>query len=137
LRGVLYSPKVNFDLKMEYDSSYEGIAQGTTFSRGQHGYDVFTHNLGFNTFHMVAVSRRPGFMAVLDDESVWQQLCDPRFTTPVVREWAGYIREQMVKSERIVRASCYGCACAYMIAGDDDLDEIVQRGLRRRLIEIR
>jgi hypothetical protein len=138
LRAVLYSPKMNFDLKVDWDSLYTGgIAQGYNFERGQYGYDVFTHNMGYNTFHMVAISKRPGFMTTLDDEAVWQQLCDGRFTTPVIREWATYIRDTMMgRKQWIVKAKGFGCDCALMTANDENLDEIVQGGLRRGILKI-
>lgn len=137
MRAVLYSPKMTFDLQCEWDGLQTGgIGQGNTFERDSHGYDVFTHNMGYNTFHMVAISRRPGFMTTLDDEAVWQQLCDSRYTTPILREWSKYIRDRMVKKEWIVEARGYGCACALMVASDENLDEIVQQGLQRRHLRI-
>lgn len=122
---------------MDYDGQHQGdIYGGMGFDRGGHGYDVFTHNMGYNTFHCVAISKRPGFMTTLDDESVWQQLCDNRFTTPVLREWCGYIKAAMLRRDLIVQAKGYGSACAFMVATDGHLDDIVQTGLQTRRLRI-
>ena len=135
LRAALYSPKMNCAMQMEWDPDNQtlgmyGVPAGCRFERGIHGYDCFTHNLGYNTYHIVCVSRRPGFMTTVDDEAIYQQLCDPRYTTPVIREWAGWIGKEMLSRELIVRAGSFGCKCAYMVADDKQLDGIVQRGLR-------
>lgn len=124
---------MNFELRVDYDGQHHGdIYGGMGFDRGGHSYDVFTHNLGYNTFHCVAISRRPGFMTTMDDEAIWQQLNDDRFTTPVLREWTPYIKSVMLKRDLIVPAKGYGCACGFMVASNDHLDEIVQAGLQVR-----
>lgn len=138
LRAVAYSPKVTFQLWVDHsDGNYSsGIAPGASFTRSPYGYEAFAHSLGFNTYHLVLKSKRPGFMPVLSEEAVWQELNDGRFTTPIVREWAGYICEQMLINELIVKAKCYGCDCAYMVAEDEQLDKIVRKGLMDKAIKI-
>src|SRR3954454_16694893 len=40
------------------------------------GYQVFTHKLGYGMAHALFITRMPGFMKVITEESLWQELKD-------------------------------------------------------------
>lgn len=140
MRALLYLPKIQFEVWLAGSGDYSADADvhsGQHFHRGKDGYDVWCHALGYGTYHLVAKSRRPGFMPNLSAESVWQEIASPRFTTPVVREWAEYVMERLIEAGYIQQANCFGCECGYMTADDKQLDKVVQKGLKDKDIFIR
>lgn len=100
------------------------------------GYHTYSHRLGYGKIQCVFLSKDPGFMTVVSDETIWNQLRDERFTTPVLREWVPYIRERL-EEERLLRyCRCYRCESAMFVADDNRLDHIVSQGIAKKLILI-
>lgn len=100
------------------------------------GYAVHTHKLGFGLVHALFITRMPGFLKVVSEESLWQELTGPRFTTPLLREWMPYIEKQLRNNQELEDAHTFGCHCGVLSATTKSLDEIVTRGLQRYEIEI-
>jgi hypothetical protein len=100
------------------------------------GYDCWSVKLGFSQTHAVFMSRSPGFMPVLSDASLWRELNDSRFTTPVVEEWLPYIKKSLIARNLLRPCLCFNCASAVLLAKTSLLDEIVQTGIKDRLIHI-
>ena len=93
------------------------------------GYQVFTHKLGYGLAHALFLTRMPGFMKVVTEESLWQELNDVRFTTPILRAWMPYIEERLRADDLLEDAHVYRCQCGVLSATTKRLDEIVTRGL--------
>lgn len=93
------------------------------------GYQTYTHKLGFNVVHAMFITRTPGFMKVVTEESLWQELNGPRFTTPVLRDWMPYIEKQLRDNYLLENASTFGCQCGILTASTKSLDDIVSTGL--------
>ncbi len=100
------------------------------------GYTTFIHKLDYGQAHALMITKAPGFMKVVTDETIWQELTDPRFTTPVLREWVPYISEEMHGRFILEEAHVFNCNCGIMSATTVELDEIVTDGLRSRSIHI-
>lgn len=100
------------------------------------GYQVFTHKLGYGMAHALFVTRMPGFMKVVSEESLWQELKSTRFTTPILREWMGHIEERLRDEERLEDAHVFNCRCGILSATTQKLDEIVSEGLQQLMILI-
>lgn len=96
------------------------------------GYDVYTHKLGYGMAHALFVTRMPGFMKVISEESLWQELKQVRFTTPILREWMPYIEKTLRYDERLEDAHTFGCNCGILSASTNHIDEVVSQGLKRR-----
>ena len=75
-------------------------------------------------------------MKIVSDETIWQELTDTRFTTPILREWVPYIAREMRSREILEEAHCFNCNCGYMSATTQSLDEIVSEGLKAGEIHI-
>jgi hypothetical protein len=100
------------------------------------GYATYTHKLGYGQAHALFVARTPGFLKVVTPETLWQQLNDTRFTTPLLREWMPYIERSLREEDLLEEAHVYHCNCGILSAQTRHLDEIVTRGIRDRHILI-
>ncbi len=94
LAAALHSNKdVEFRVERDADTDDEndggtrayGIGLYRTKANGD--YTVYRHRLfgQFGLFQFVAIARVPGFLPVLSEESLWQELRGERFTTPLLR----------------------------------------------------
>jgi hypothetical protein len=93
------------------------------------GYQVYTHKLGYGLAHALFVNRMPGFMKVVTEESLWRELNDVRFTTPILGGWMQYIGAQLREADLLEDAHAYRCRCGVLSATTQQLDEVVARGL--------
>lgn len=133
LRAVLHLEKATFSLNFTTpteDRANDPFRQFFSFHRGTHGFAVHAHNLGCSTWHLVALSLMPGFMPVVDEETLWQQLNGPKFTTPVLRAWTPWLGQELVKSKGVRKATSWGCRCGFITADTGELDRLVARGLK-------
>lgn len=103
---------------------------------GERKYNGESHRLGFNVLHAIFVARTPGLMLDATDLALWHQLKDPRYTTPVLRSWLPYIRQELVALDKLVHLDCLDCDCMSLTATTNDLDTIVQAGLKDGSITI-
>lgn len=99
-------------------------------------YQVDTHKLGYGLAHALFLTRMPGFMKVVTEESLWQELNNVRFTTPILRGWMPYIEGQLREDDLLEDAHVYRCKCGVLSATTKRLDEIVARGLANGSITI-
>jgi hypothetical protein len=93
------------------------------------GYFVHNHKLGHGLAHCVLVTRTPGFMMIVNEETLWQELNTSRFTTPLLREWVPYLANQLRQIGRLRNALTYNCQCGVLSVSTRKLDEIVVQGL--------
>lgn len=100
------------------------------------GYEVFTHKLGYNMTHAMFVTKSAGFLKIVTEESLWQELKGPRYTTPILREWMPYLEERLRADGRLEDAFGYNCECGILSATNSMLDEAVSEGLQQRMISI-
>jgi len=97
---------------------------------------VYSHKLGYGLAHAVFVTKSPGFMMIVTEESLWQELNTTRFTTPILREWIPFIDRKLREISRLENAHVYGCQCGILSATTSKLDEIVIEGLSKGKISI-
>ncbi len=100
------------------------------------GYTTHIHKLDYGQAHALMITKSPGFMKVVTEETIWQELTDTRLTTPVLRQWVPYIAQEMRAREILEEAHCFRCNCGYMSATTADLDAIVSEGLKSGAITI-
>ena len=94
------------------------------------GYQVFTYKLGFGMIHALFLTRMPGFMKVVTPESLWQELNQGRFTTPIIRPWMPYIETRLRDDELLEDAHVFNCHCGVLSALTKHLDAIVCDGIK-------
>jgi hypothetical protein len=95
----------------------------------EEGYQCYTHKIGYGMAHALFLTRTPGFMKVVTPESLWQELNNVRFTTPILKEWVPYIEEQLRNMSRLEDAECFNCKCGILSATTTSLDEVISQGL--------
>jgi hypothetical protein len=100
------------------------------------GYDVYTHKLGYGMAHALFITRMPGFMKVVTPESLWQELNDIRYTTPVLKDWVPHIERELRENDLLEDANVFNCQCGVLSALTKQLDDIVSEGLARRQLVI-
>jgi hypothetical protein len=86
--------------------------------------------LGYGLVHCVVTWRDESFLASVDDETLWDRLCRPRFTTPLMRAWMPYVRETLLARQLLEYAYGCGCETGLLTATTEDLDAIVRDGCR-------
>jgi hypothetical protein len=101
-------------------------------TKSEEGYDCYTHKLEHGLVHAVFVSRKPGFMLNVSDEALAVELSDTRYTTPFLREWVPYIKEQFLKGGLLAMCSSFNCSCGIMEATEKQFDFVVSNGLKQR-----
>ena len=100
------------------------------------GYQCFTHKLGYGMAHALFMTRMPGFMKVVTPESLWNELNEVRFTTPILQEWVPYIEKQLRSNGHLEDADVFNCKCGVLSAISKSLDEVISQGLRDYFITI-
>ena len=98
----------------------------------EEGYTVFTHKLGYGMAHAVFLTRLPGFLKRVTEETLWQELKSTRFTTPILREWMPWIERRLRDEDRLEDAHGFHCQCGILSATTPSLDAIVSEGLQTR-----
>lgn len=100
------------------------------------GYDLHKHKMSYGMVHALFITRMPGFMKVVSEEALWQELKTLRFTTPVLREWVPYIDATLREDYHLEDANTFGCHCGILSATTKALDKVVSDGLQQYEITI-
>jgi hypothetical protein len=109
---------------------------GKTIAPSEAGYDSFTQKLDYGMGHALFLSNAVGFMPVMDEVSLWNELRSERFTTPIIREWTPYIMDRLTSLGLLKWCRCYRASSATLECETPQLDEIVSYGLKSGLIAI-
>jgi hypothetical protein len=100
------------------------------------GYERHIAKVALGTWQMMLVSRMPGFLPVLCPASLWGRLTSETFTTPLLKSWLPWIQKELERRELLLPLRCFNCACGWLKATSDDLDEIVSEGLKTKKLVI-
>jgi hypothetical protein len=105
---------------------------------GKHpdGYTIHRQRFDHNTWHVLAVAKQDGLLVRLSEQSLWAELRNPRFTTPILRSWMPWLMKSLLDSDHLRRLKCFGCESAILTAGNLDLDDAVMRGLKTGKLRI-
>jgi hypothetical protein len=101
------------------------------------GCEVDAHRLGDGSIHAMFVCRQQGFLANDSDDALWQELKQERFTTPLLRGWLPYIRQELELKPLLFRCYTLDCTCCVLSVTSADLHSIVEAGIKTGTIEIR
>jgi hypothetical protein len=69
-------------------------------------------------------------MPVMTEESLWQQLQNEAFTTPLLRGWTAWLYPTMKERQLIVELDQSGCTAGLLLADNEALDQLVSEGVK-------
>lgn len=115
--------------RVEYSVQIGGV-HGSNLGRCADGYRVYRTKLDYGLWHVLCLAKRQGFLAVMNDEALWQHLQGDQFTTPLVREWIPWLTRKMKEQGDIVELNQSGCQSGLVLANDETLDELVSKGIK-------
>lgn len=93
-------------------------------------FSVKIHKLGYGLIHALFRSKAPDFLVNVDEESIWQALNSPRFTTPLLREWMPWLPGELVARKHLVHLFGHRCRCGLLDLKTEELDALVMDGIR-------
>jgi hypothetical protein len=93
------------------------------------GYFLHIQKLPYGLCQALFITKSTGFLPVVTEESIWQEISGPKFSTPLLREWAPYIEKKLREENLLTDAFTLGCSCGRITASDPQLDSIVSLGL--------
>ena len=99
-------------------------------------YTSYAVRLGRDLIHAIFVSRVQGLILANSDEALWRELKDERYTTPLLRSWMPYVREELVRRELLEKCVCKRCDVWLLAATSADLDDIVVDGVKSGTLKI-
>jgi hypothetical protein len=95
------------------------------------------HRLGYNQVHCLAVVKDPRLMPCVTEESLWQKLRSPLYTTPLLREWMPWLMQNLVADSLLVKLPAFQCNPGLLTVDDAGLDTLVSRGVGTGALSIR
>lgn len=94
------------------------------------------HKLEFGLYHMTFVARTPTLLHSPTEETLWQHL-ERTTTTPIKREWMGWISDTLRATKRLsVPEYEFGLSMLLCTATDDILDKIVKAAVETGKVTI-
>jgi hypothetical protein len=94
------------------------------------GFTLHKEHLGYDTWHLMAVSKEPRFLFDPCDESLWRVLHGDRFSTPLLRSWVPQLRKAMLDAGLLKRCGGLGWESYMLLATSESLDRTVIAGLK-------
>ena len=128
-RALLYSSDLDCEFKLEIDGSIEHLARAR-YDEKPVSYSCAVARLAPGAVHLVAIAKIPGMMPCLDDQNLWQELSGPRYSTPLLRSWVGWLKRAMIESGGILMAEGFQATAGVLKTEPDELDELVSSGVR-------
>ena len=100
-------------------------------------YSCYAHKLGLNAWHAIFQARVAGILVDGSDDTLWAELNSERFTTPMLRSWLPYIREELIRFNMLRPCDCMDCEVSRLSCNTQTLDSIVETGLKNGAISIK
>lgn len=140
MRAALASPTSGKYAIMLDGERPEGIDKDNGIYCGE-GYYCYAHRLPFGMVHAMFISRSPSLLMSPGDDALWNALKHPRYTTPLLKSWLPYLKEELEKERpgglpKLFGCKTVACGCRMLSAMTKDLDDIVSAGLKDGDIKI-
>lgn len=99
-----------------------------------YGYTCQRFRLGYDLWHLLAVSKHPGLIPCYTVRSVMHRLLSDAYSTPLIWEpdrpdWGNYVVKKLIEHNKLVKLNCFQCRAGMLTVSSDQLDEIVSEGL--------
>ena len=105
--------------------------------RDHYQYHSKRVRLGYDTWHCLMISSRPGLLLNDDDETLWLELSGANYTTPLLRSWMPYVRNKLVERNNLQQLKAVGCAPMLLDLQNGQLDKIVSDGIKYGKLELK
>ena len=130
-RACLYMPDISATFRLEGTDNCESISLSKAKIGGTNvKYTASVSKLAPGAIHLVAVARDVGLMCNLSDDHLFAELNGPRYTTPILRHWIGWIKRRMIESGGIVMCEGHQSQAGILTTTPEHLDEMVSEGVR-------
>ena len=116
--------------RIEYAARVGGINQARLVPCPD-GYRVYRAKLAYGLWHVLCLARRDGFLPVLTEATLWQQLRGEPFTTPLLREWMPWLYRALKERGLLTELTQSGCQAGLLRADNDALDALVVEGVQK------
>lgn len=103
---------------------------------GVYGYSITTARLGFDSWHLLAISDDPRFIPCYSQRAVLAKLMSQSFTTPILEGWISHICGDLRRDGLLKQVPSYNCNAGMLTATDKVLDLIVERGVKGGKLKI-
>jgi hypothetical protein len=113
-----------------------GTVHETHLVRCPAGYRIYRTKLAYGLWHVLCLAKRPDFLPVLTEESLWHVLQQDPFTTPLLRAWMPWLLQEMKMRGAVVELTQSGCHAGLLLANTDALDALVSAGIRHGQLRI-
>ena len=131
IRALLHSPDIECEFTIESDDGTTERLARARFADKPVAYQAACARLALGAVHLTALAKIPGLLPVMDDSHLWAELNSPRFTTPLLRHWTGWLKRTMIENGTITMCEGIGAAQAGILTTDQSqLDEMVSEGVR-------
>ena len=126
--------RFEFDKDIKKNRTFDGegwTGHCPSMSRQKDGYDCYKHRLGYNMWHLLALSKVDGFMPCLSETALDQVLRSPRFSTPYLKAWVPWLARQLNDCDQpfLKLLDGFQTSAALLKATTDDLDRLITMGV--------
>jgi hypothetical protein len=129
VRATLYQCDVEAEFALAFGDTTERLARAQWDGKPV-SYGAAVAKLAPGVIHLVAIARVSGIMPCLSDQHLWAELTGPRYTTPLLRPWTGWLKRAMIEAGQIVMAEAHNAATGILRTSQEELDELVSSGVR-------
>ena len=134
-RATLYSPDIEADFRIESDDTLHQLTRAR-YEDKPCSYQAAVAKLASGAVHLVALAKIPGLMPNLSDDHLWAELSGPRYSTPLLRPWVGWLKRKMIESGGISMAQGYETTAGVLTTTCEELDELAKSGVRKGYLKM-
>lgn len=108
-----------------------GNFKWATMRANASGYKSYMAKLAgcYGWWQIVAIAKQPGIMPVIDDAALWREFKSEKYTTPILRSFMPWIRDQLLGKGLLHRLDGFRCAAGLLSVTTAKLDEVVKAGV--------
>ncbi len=130
VRATLYQPEVEAEFVLEGDTNQRMLKARIAFDGKPVTYSAALVKLAPGVIHLVALAKIPGLMPNISDDHLWAELSGPRYTTPLLRPWIGWLKAAMAEGGGIVVSEGFASTAGVLKTEPDELDALVASGVK-------
>lgn len=98
------------------------------------GYNIYSHKLSSRWWHVLALSKRPGFLPCVSHKGLWLAL--KKYDTPMRPEWIRWVGKELVERGYLKQINGHGVRPGVLEITGPELDEVVCYGVRQGLLDM-